>query len=118
MLTNTKIAKTLAIAAGALLLPAAAQAETRAFERDGVNYSYVETAENGRTVPLTITQEFQRFTGTAGEDWRIEQGRLDGNAIRFIANTGRGRRVYEGIVDGDRITGTGTNANWSAVRAQ
>jgi SAM-dependent methyltransferase len=74
--------------------------------------------ENGRSVPLTIAQEYQRFTGTAGEDWRIEQGRLEGSALRFIANTGRGRRVYEGIVDGNRITGTGTNANWSAVRAQ
>lgn len=71
MLTNTKIAKTLAIAAGALLLPAAAQAETRAFERDGVNYSYVETAENGRTVlvgkadnvPFRLIVRGERVTG-------------------------------------------------------
>jgi SAM-dependent methyltransferase len=72
--------------------------------------------DNGRTVPLTIEQNFQRFLGTAGEDGRIEQGRLDGIRIRFIANIGTGRRVYEGTVDGDRITGSGANANWSAVR--
>jgi SAM-dependent methyltransferase len=73
--------------------------------------------DSGRTVPLTIEQSFQRFTGSVGEDWRIEQGRLDGANIRFIANIGRGRRVYEGVVEGDRITGTGTGGPWSAVRA-
>lgn len=72
--------------------------------------------DNGRTVPLTIEQSFQRFLGTAGEDGRIEQGRLQGTRIRFITNIGTGRRVYEGTVDGDRITGSGANANWSAVR--
>jgi SAM-dependent methyltransferase len=69
-----------------------------------------------RTVPMTIDQSFQRFTGTVGTG-RIEQGRLDGNAIRFIANIGNGRRAYEGTVQGNRITGTGTGATWSAVRA-
>ena len=73
--------------------------------------------DNGRTVPLILEQSFQRFLGTAGEDGRVEQGRLDGTRIRFIANIGSGRRVFEGIVDGDRITGSGTNATWSAVRA-
>jgi SAM-dependent methyltransferase len=72
--------------------------------------------DGGRSVPLAIDQEFQRFTGTAGEDGRIEQGRLDGANIRFIANIGAGRRVYEGRVDGNRITGT-AGAAWSAVRA-
>lgn len=74
--------------------------------------------ENGRSVPLSITQQYQRFTGTAGEDQRIEQGRLNGTGIRFITDTGRGRRVYEGIVEGDRITGAGANATWSAARAR
>ena len=73
--------------------------------------------ENGSTVPLSIAQDYQRFTGTAGEDRRIEQGRLEGTQIRFIANLGRGRRVYEGVVEGNRITGTGPGAAWSAVRA-
>jgi SAM-dependent methyltransferase len=73
--------------------------------------------DGSRSVPLVIDQEFQRFTGTAGEDGRVEQGRLEGNKIRFIANIGGGRRVYEGIVDGNRMTGTGTGAAWSAARA-
>ena len=68
-------------------------------------------------LPLSIDQDFQRFTGTAGEDVRIEQGRLDGNAVRFIANLGNGRRTYEGTVQGDRINGTGPGPAWSAVRA-
>jgi SAM-dependent methyltransferase len=75
--------------------------------------------DGSRSAPLAIDQDFQRFTGTSGEDGRIEQGRLDGTRIRFIANPGGGRRVYDGIVEGDRMTGTGTGAgaNWSAVRA-
>ena len=72
--------------------------------------------DGSRSVPLAIDQDFQRFTGTAG-DARIEQGRLEGNAIRFIANIGNGRRVYEGTVQGDRIAGTGTGPTWSAARA-
>lgn len=73
--------------------------------------------DGDRSVSLAIDQDFQRFTGTAGDTGRIEQGRLDGTAIRFIANTGSGRRVYEGIVQGNRMTGTGTGATWSAARA-
>jgi SAM-dependent methyltransferase len=75
-------------------------------------------SDDGRSVPLHIEQEFQRFTGTTGEDRRIEQGRLDGTAIRFLANTGNGRHLYVGSVEGNRMTGTGTGANWTAVRAQ
>jgi len=73
--------------------------------------------DGDRSVPLAIEQDFQRFTGTAGGDVRIEQGRLNGTAIRFIANVGNGRRVYEGTVQGDRITGTGAGPTWSATRA-
>ena len=74
--------------------------------------------DNGRTVPLIIEQQYQRFTGTVGEDGRVEQGRLDGANIRFIANSGQGRRVLEGVVDGARITASGAIATWSAVRAR
>ena len=76
-----------------------------------------QLTDGSRNVPLAIDQEFQRFTGTAGGEARIEQGRLDGNAIRFIANIGNGRRTYEGTVEGNRIIGTGAGANWSATRA-
>jgi len=82
-----------------------------------VNGSWTLT-DNGRSVPLALEQRYQRFTGNVDGEGRIEQGRLDGTAIRFIANTGRGRRVYEGLVDGNQMTGTGTNATWSAVRAR
>lgn len=82
-----------------------------------VSGSWTMTVD-GRTVPLNIEQQYQRFTGTAGEDRRIEQGRLEGTTIRFIADLGRGRRAYEGIVDGDRIAGTGPGASWFAVRAR
>jgi predicted O-methyltransferase YrrM len=74
--------------------------------------------EDGRTVPLELAQQYQRFTGTAGEDRRIEQGRLNGPNIRFIADLGRGRRVYEGTVEGNRMTGSGPGTSWSAVRAR
>jgi SAM-dependent methyltransferase len=73
--------------------------------------------EDGRTVPLVIEQQFQRFTGTVGGERRIEQGRLNGTSIRFIANTGGGRRVYEGTVAGNRMTGTGSGSAWSAVKS-
>jgi SAM-dependent methyltransferase len=75
--------------------------------------------DGSRSAALAIDQDFQRFTGTVGADGRIEQGRLDGTRIRFIANMGGGRRVFEGTVDGNRMTGTGTGAeaNWTAVRA-
>jgi SAM-dependent methyltransferase len=75
--------------------------------------------DGSRSAALAIDQDFQRFTGTVGADGRIEQGRLDGTRVRFIANMGGGRRVFEGTVDGNRMTGTGTGAeaNWTAVRA-
>ncbi len=73
--------------------------------------------EAGGSVPLTIHQAFQRFTGTVG-DGRVEQGRIDGVNIRFIANAGGGRRSYEGRIEGDRMTGTGAAAGWSAIRAR
>ena len=73
--------------------------------------------DSGHAVPLVLEQDFQRFTGTVGETGRVEQGRLNGTSIRFIANAGRGRHVFEGTVEGNRMTGTGTNATWSAVRA-
>jgi len=73
-------------------------------------------ADSGRTVPMTIDQDFQRFTGTVG-DGRIEQGHLDGVNIRFIANSGAGRRTYEGRVEGNAIIPTEAGANWRATRA-
>jgi SAM-dependent methyltransferase len=72
--------------------------------------------QNGRGVPLVLEQLYQQVTGTAGEA-RVEQGRLNGADIRFIANLGDGRKVFEGRVLGDTITPTDPNAGWRAVRA-
>ncbi|HEV7661615.1 MAG TPA: class I SAM-dependent methyltransferase [Allosphingosinicella sp.] len=72
--------------------------------------------QNGRSVPLVLEQHYQQVTGTAGEA-RVEQGRLNGAAIRFIINLGDGRKVFEGRVLGDTIAPTDPNAGWRAVRA-
>jgi len=69
----------------------------------------------GRTWPLQLEQSFQQFYGTAG-DGRIEQGHLIGDHIRFLANFGEGRRVFEGRVDGDRIYPIPDSAGWHAER--
>ena len=71
----------------------------------------------GRDVPLTLQQSFQAFTGTAGEA-RIEQGRLTGDRIRFVADLGGGPQVFEGRVSGDTIAPVAANAGWRARRAR
>jgi hypothetical protein len=71
----------------------------------------------GRSVPLVLTQHNQQVMGTAG-DARVEQGRLNGANIRFIASLGQGRQVFEGRVSGDTITPTDANAGWRATRTR
>src|SRR4051812_40558572 len=71
----------------------------------------------GRIYPLLIEQHYQQFFGTAG-DARIEQGRLNGDHIRFLANLGDGRRTFEGRVDGDSIVPLDGAAGWRARRAR
>jgi SAM-dependent methyltransferase len=74
---------------------------------------------NGRSWPLDIVQRYQSFTGTigAGEHAvRVEQGRLDGDRIRFIARLGQGRQVFEGRVAGDSIVPLNPRESWRAVR--
>jgi SAM-dependent methyltransferase len=72
---------------------------------------------DGRSVPLAIRQSYQSFTGTAG-DARIEQGRLAGDRIRFLADLGNGRQTFEGHVAGDSILPTDTGAGWRAERVR
>jgi len=72
---------------------------------------------NGRTVPLAIEQSYQTFTGTAGNA-RIEQGRLTGDRIRFVANLGNGRQAFEGRVAGDTIVPVAPGADWRAQRVR
>lgn len=52
----------------------------------------------------------------AGAAGRVEQGRLVGGHIRFLADLGQGRRVFDGRVEGNRIVPTDAAAGWRAVR--
>jgi hypothetical protein len=69
-----------------------------------------------RAWPLQIQQQYQQFFGTAGTA-RIEQGRINGDHIRFLADLGEGRRTFEGRVEGNRIVPLAGTA-WHAERAQ
>ena len=71
----------------------------------------------GRAVPLAIDQSYQNFDGTAGTA-RIEQGRLTGDRIRFLADLGEGRRAFEGRVAGDTIVPLDAGAGWRATRTR
>ena len=73
--------------------------------------------KGGRSAPLVLEQHYQQLTGTAGGA-RVEQGRVNGAAIRFIADLGEGRQVFEGRVEGDAIVPAEPNADWRAVRAR
>ena len=73
----------------------------------------------GRSMPMELQQQYQDVTGriaAGGEEVRIEQGRLAGPNIRFVAELPGGRRVFEGRVEGDRIVPAG-RGEWQAVRA-
>jgi len=72
---------------------------------------------NGRDYPLTLEQSYQQFTGTAGAS-RVEQGRIAGENIRFLANVGEGRRAFEGRVEGDTIVPHREGDAWRAVRTR
>lgn len=69
----------------------------------------------GRPYPLDLEQNYQQLLGTAGEA-RVEQGRLNGADIRFIANVGGARRTFEGRVEGNRIVPI-QGSDWQATRA-
>ena len=75
-----------------------------------------QISSGGRTTPLVLEQHYQQVLGTAGVG-RIEQGRLNGSHIRFLANLGEGRRTFEGRVDGDRIVPL-SGTDWHAERAR
>jgi SAM-dependent methyltransferase len=69
---------------------------------------------------LTITQQFQKFSGTladAGRVTPIANGKLNGEEISFTA----GDAAYTGRVNGNRIEGTVTSAGrktpWTATRS-
>lgn len=62
--------------------------------------------QNGRSMPLELNQEYQQLTGgimVNGRRRSIEQGLVQGERVRFVADTGSGRRLYEGQLEGGRI---------------
>ena len=65
---------------------------------------------------LTLTQEFQKVSGTltaGGAKSPVSEGRLRGDQITFTA----GGRTYTGRVVGNRIEGTGSGPAWTATKA-
>lgn len=60
---------------------------------------------------LTLTQQFQKVSGTLG-DKPIAEGRLRGDAIVFTVDGVR----YEGRVNGDAMQGTAAGNPWTAQR--
>ena len=75
----------------------------------------------GNRATLELRQSYQRLEGRiadgAGAGSRVEQGVVNGERIRFIANLGEGRRVFEGRVRDERIEPLQPDAGWQAVRA-
>ena len=86
-------------------------------DRPGPGRRQLDLVADGRAVPLAIRQSYQAFTGTAGAV-RIEQGHLNGESIRFLANLGGSRRTFEGRVSGDTIVPDAPGAGWRAERAR
>ena len=75
---------------------------------------------DGRQASLELRQHYQRLEGqvsASGGTSRVEQGQVNGDRIRFIADLGEGRRIFEGRVAGNRIAPVQADAGWRAVRA-
>jgi SAM-dependent methyltransferase len=75
---------------------------------------------DGRSTPLELQQSYQRLDGRVAGGPRIEQGQVNGDRIRFIADLGDGRRAFEGRVAGNRIEPLQPGApsgDWQAARA-
>jgi SAM-dependent methyltransferase len=85
----------------------------------------------GNRATLDLQQSYQRLDGRvtadgSAEGTRVEQGVVNGDRVRFVADIGEGRRAFEGRVVGDRIeplqaggaaARSGRGA-WQAVRAR
>lgn len=79
MFLNLKTAKFFALATGAFLLPAAAHADTTAFERDGISYNYTTALVNGRTVITGKDDAGKSFRLVVGE--KRVHGHYNGTAV-------------------------------------
>jgi hypothetical protein len=83
-------------------------------------WTLTATAAGGeRSATIELRQRFQEVDGELVADGvrrRIEQGRLSGARIRFIADLGDGRRTFEGEVRDGRIEPVAPADGWRAVR--
>ncbi len=71
----------------------------------------------GRSIPVELQQTFQQVDGTAlinGEAGAISPV-LKGDRLRFSIDLADGKRVFEGVVQGDRLLPT-DGAEWIARR--
>ena len=77
------------------------------------------TSGNNRAT-LELEQRYQELDGrvsTGDTSSRVEQGQVTGDLVRFIANVGEGRQVFEGRVEGNRIVPRQSGGRaWQAVR--
>jgi SAM-dependent methyltransferase len=74
----------------------------------------------GDRATLELQQRYQHLDGRAaagGATSRVEQGQVTGNLVRFIANVGAGRQVFEGRVEGNTIVPRQPGETWRATRA-
>ncbi|MFN7753151.1 MAG: SAM-dependent methyltransferase [Pseudomonadota bacterium] len=81
-----------------------------------VNGTWTVTPKGGAPFQLNLTQQYQKFEGSAamgGRSAKVAKGLLRGEQISFsLVDNGGAARDYSGRVSGDRIEGNG----WTAVR--
>lgn len=70
---------------------------------------------DGHAFPLLLEQHSQRIYGSAGAA-PIEEGRLTGDHVRFVARLRAGRQVFEGRVEEGRIVPLDGGGDWRADR--
>ena len=70
---------------------------------------------------IALEQTYQEFKGTAtidGQTLPLRNARLRGTAIEFAVDTAGRPTTYRGIVNGDKMQGSGgAGATWSATRS-
>ncbi|MGZ8361005.1 MAG: class I SAM-dependent methyltransferase [Allosphingosinicella sp.] len=77
----------------------------------------LETEDSSAT--LDLQQSHQQLQGTivgSERSSRVEQGRVLGQRVSFVADPGDGRRAFEGRLNGNRIEPLRPGEGWRAVR--
>ena len=92
-----------------VLVVAAAFMATAAWAADVTGTWSGELAISGNqaTVTYTFQQDGERLTGSArasqGDGGEIKEGKVQGDKVSFVVETGSGRFVHEGSIAGDEI---------------